>query len=118
MLGFAAKDGAWRLALAGLLPVLLFWGLDAYYLMLERRFRELFNRTVAGTPGTPGAGTYNMVLDAAIQAAHPWRAAVLRPAVLVLHGVALICLILAAVALSQDGGPSVTRVEIIGTVSP
>lgn len=43
-----------KLAIAvGLLPALVFWGLDAYYLRLERSFRALFNhaRTAAPSPG-------------------------------------------------------------------
>ena len=41
-LALAVKDGADLLALIGLVPVLLFWSLDAYYLALERSFVALF----------------------------------------------------------------------------
>lgn len=31
-----------------ILPVIIFWCLDAYYLMMERKYRKLYNDTVAG----------------------------------------------------------------------
>jgi hypothetical protein len=42
LIGVAYKDGDKELLLIGLLPVLLLWGLDGYFLTLERRFRDLF----------------------------------------------------------------------------
>ena len=45
----AAKLPSW-VALLGLVPTLLFWFLDAYYLQQERLFRSLYNDTIrAGT---------------------------------------------------------------------
>ena len=46
--GFAAKPLSWRVAAVGLLPVVAFWGLNAYYLREERKYRELFNRVRKG----------------------------------------------------------------------
>jgi hypothetical protein len=44
VIGFAAaKDGHPTAALLALLPAAVFWILDAYYLALEREFRDLFN---------------------------------------------------------------------------
>ena len=45
--GLAAKDADARLSCALLLPVLCFWGLDAYYLRQERLFRKLYEKAVA-----------------------------------------------------------------------
>lgn len=42
--GFAATSLNWRVAAVGLLPVLAFWGLNAYYLQAERQYRCLFDR--------------------------------------------------------------------------
>lgn len=42
LFGFSAKESEPRLALLALFPILAFWGLDAYYLGLERRFRKLY----------------------------------------------------------------------------
>jgi len=42
-LAFVIKDGHKFIALLGFVPVLVFWGLDAYYLALEQQFRNVFN---------------------------------------------------------------------------
>jgi hypothetical protein len=41
--GFAAKGTNWRVAAIGLMPVVIFWGLDAYFLRQERLFRCLYD---------------------------------------------------------------------------
>ena len=59
-------------------PALAFWALDAYYLALERRFRELYTTAIrSGTPSydlTPAPVTARLLLTC-----------LLRPAVLFLH---------------------------------
>ena len=82
VLGLAAKEGAADLCLIGLLPVLLFWGLDSYFLVLERRFRKLFAAAAQSertdrvsfdmSPGTVGAADIIAVMK--------------RPALLAVHG--------------------------------
>jgi hypothetical protein len=42
--GFAVSRGETKLALVGLLPIVAFWSLDAYFLRSERLFRELYER--------------------------------------------------------------------------
>jgi hypothetical protein len=49
-LGFAIDSEEWGLALAGALPALIFWGLDAYFLRAERRFRSLYDAVRTGAP--------------------------------------------------------------------
>lgn len=49
--GFAVQSDDWRLALSSVLPVLVFWGLDAYFLRAERLFRELYKAVVTGDDG-------------------------------------------------------------------
>ena len=43
LLGLAAKDSNPGFAIIALYPALAFWGLDAYYLRQERRFRALWD---------------------------------------------------------------------------
>jgi hypothetical protein len=43
ILGFAIDQGSWRIAAAALLPMVAFWGLDAYFLRQERLFRRLYD---------------------------------------------------------------------------
>lgn len=38
----AHEIGGWQYLLIALLPAFVFWGFDAYYLSLERMFRELY----------------------------------------------------------------------------
>lgn len=42
---FAAKDSRLELILIPAVATLLFWAVDAYYLMLERQFRDLYKNT-------------------------------------------------------------------------
>jgi hypothetical protein len=55
--GFSAKDLNWRLAAVGLLPVIAFWCLDAYFLSRERLFRDLY---IAVRTGTPAVDPFDM----------------------------------------------------------
>jgi hypothetical protein len=41
--GFSVKDVDWRIAAAGLVPLLVFCGLDAYFLSRERMYRALYD---------------------------------------------------------------------------
>jgi hypothetical protein len=42
--GLAANGKSWQVAAVGLLPVVAFWGLNAYYLLAERQYRALHDR--------------------------------------------------------------------------
>ncbi len=44
-----ANSTDWRYALFGLVPVSVFWGLDAYYLRQERLFRYLYDKVRLGS---------------------------------------------------------------------
>ena len=75
----AAKDSNPRAAVLGVVPIVAFWALDAYYLALEGLFRTKYdNVRVLDTPSdfdmSPGAVTVALVLEAGV-----------RPAVWVLH---------------------------------
>jgi hypothetical protein len=48
--GFAAKQTSWPVAAVGLMPVLVFWGLDAYFLRQERLFRGLYDQVRQPNP--------------------------------------------------------------------
>jgi len=51
--GFAIGEKSWGLALAGVVPALLFWGLDAYFLRAERHFRALHEAVRTSEAGVP-----------------------------------------------------------------
>lgn len=43
LLGFYANSNNTRFALVAVVPVVIFWVLDSYYLQLERQFRGIYN---------------------------------------------------------------------------
>ena len=43
LLGFYANSNNTRFALVAVVPVVIFWILDSYYLQLERQFRGIYN---------------------------------------------------------------------------
>jgi hypothetical protein len=53
-LGFAVKDAKSGIALLGLMPVLIFWAMDSYFLVQERHFRALYNDRLRN-PAAPDA---------------------------------------------------------------
>lgn len=56
----AARDGSpWRVLVA-LVPVGVFWYLDAFYLRQERLFRRLFDAVRQGEESVRQGGPYNM----------------------------------------------------------
>ncbi|GAA4708322.1 hypothetical protein [Phytohabitans rumicis] len=61
----STQDSSAGLAPIALVPALVFWGLDAYYLRGERLYRQLYravaNRIVAG-PGAPDVSPFDMDL--------------------------------------------------------
>jgi hypothetical protein len=78
LLGLSAKDARPGFALLALMPILTFWGLDAYYLALEKKFRDLYdvaiNLTSTDFKMAPGEVRPREGLNAAA-----------RPAALCLH---------------------------------
>lgn len=54
LLGFTVKESSTDLLKIAWLPVLTFWWLDAYFLVLERRYRHLFEAAIgAAQAGKP-----------------------------------------------------------------
>ncbi len=97
ILGFAIKDATSSpLAYLAIVPILLLWGLDAYYLAVERNIRALYNE---------GAGVLRGALTAASGAPAPpdaqivsagvcfcrWFCAAKTPATFVIYLLLLIC---------------------------
>jgi hypothetical protein len=80
--GFAAtKDSHPRAAFLAVIPSFVFWLLDAYYLRLEKAFRELYKQAVAGT-----ATAYSMTPKPTIKM---WFEAFFAPSVSLIHGIML-----------------------------
>src|ERR1700691_5910895 len=62
-IGFAAaKDSHPKAAMLALIPSFVFWVLDAYYLLLERAFRDLYDDAINGT-----AAAYSMKIKTTVK---------------------------------------------------
>ena len=59
ILGFAFTLDKAELLFVSLMPILLFWVLDAYYLQQERKFRGIYH-AVAGLKPTPDIPVFSM----------------------------------------------------------
>jgi hypothetical protein len=57
MAALAGMEASAWYAFAALVPPLFFWGLDAYYLALERRFRHLYELVDLEAPLPPSQKT-------------------------------------------------------------
>jgi hypothetical protein len=94
LFALAASQARIGFALAAFVPVLAFWGLDAYYLRKERLFRMLYDdlrsAPYAVTPFSMCTANYESKID-------NWFWTLLTPSVVALHGV--IVAVIAAVAI-------------------
>lgn len=82
-IGFAAaKDSHPRAAMLALIPSFVFWVLDAYYLLLERAFRNLYDEAVQGT-----TAAYSMSIKTTARMA---LTAFVRPSVLLIHATMMV----------------------------
>jgi hypothetical protein len=99
-LGFAIQGENAGLALAGLLPALVMWGLDAYFLGVERLFRALHNAVRTGNP--PVEPFFMAATHPAFAASAPkasWRAALLSPTLSLFYGTLAVSAVVVAVLL-------------------
>jgi hypothetical protein len=79
---FAAESASWRVAAVGMLPVIAFWGLNAYYLRAERQYRSLFDRVRRRDPNVEPFS-----MDARAEPVRSWWAAVWSPTLRAFYGV-------------------------------
>jgi hypothetical protein len=89
VLGFSVKESNWAMALLAIVPAGSFWALDAYYLALERLFRELWKRSLPETDPS-----FNMSPGSVCS--EQWSKAARASAVLLVHLPIILASILAA----------------------
>jgi len=78
----AAKDAPPLAALIALIPAVVFWGLDAYYLRQERLFRQLYEAAAVDlTRGTTHITVFSMNPSAYNTNVPTWRATLISPTV-------------------------------------
>lgn len=98
---FATKDSNAVLMIVPLMSTLLFWSVDAYYLMLERAFRKLYD-DVAAKPATNI--DFSMKPDLTMITPGTWlRVLLTRPVLVLFYGVVLVMLIILVVVINNIG---------------
>jgi hypothetical protein len=105
-LGFAVSRSEARLAEIGVLPVLMFWGMDAYFLYAERLFRALYDQVRRSNedvkPFYMGATSsdFAKILQVGGVSGITFRDAVWRPTVWIFHAGLIAAAVLTAIAIS------------------
>lgn len=115
--GFALNSHNRWLALAGILPTLAFWGLDAYFLSAERLFRKLYD-LVRGDdtrvePFYMGATAPDFVKELSPEDRQQvsWTTSLWRPALRYFYGAIIVsALLVFAIVLSTHSVPGHTPI--------
>ena len=104
LLAFAAGTKHQWIALIALLPTIVFWSLDGYYLALERRYRCLFNAAakIPKTDGSLAAAPTVFSLDASpYETDAPFSKALVAPSVWSIHLCAIVTVAVVYVAITS-----------------
>src|SRR5205085_3956158 len=102
LLAFAAGTKHQWVAFVALLPTVVFWALDGYYLALERRFRDLFN-AAAGFPipaGMARPACYSMDVRP-FEEARSWSRSAFSGSVIWIHAVIAASVVVVAIATAN-----------------
>jgi hypothetical protein len=100
ILGFGVSDAPTSISLSylGLLPAFLFWGLDGYYLALERKLRGLYNFAAAALCTSSYSNSAPNSLDLSISpdkvSRYDWFSATIHGSTSVVYLVLLGCILL------------------------
>ncbi len=93
VLGFAVSSSQSAIGFLGLIPIILFWGLDAYYLKQERLYRKLYTKVRKQDTEIPSYSMNTTLVDAEIES---WWATLKRPTLIYLY----LTLVLMMIAVS------------------
>jgi hypothetical protein len=95
LIAFGGEKSDPRYAILAVAAALVFWGLDAYYLQLERRFRLLYDDAASRDMGTLSlnASTY----------ASPYFQALVSPAVVLPHSLVVGLALVVPLCLASSG---------------
>ncbi len=95
---FTAKDSSPALMAIPVVATLLFWAVDAYYLMLERAYRNLYDLV---TTKTETDIDFKMKADASDVKLSKWFLTLWRPILVIFYGVVIAALIVLIFALNH-----------------
>ena len=96
VLGFASSSSNGWFGFIGIVPVLIFWGLDAYYLRQEKLFRELYKMVRIRDANIP---YFSMDTTACETNETSWCKTIKRPTIFYLY--LIIVLMMIAVSLTM-----------------
>jgi hypothetical protein len=82
LFALSAKDSDKGFAVLAYVPAIAFWGLDAYFLALERNYRKLYEKVRVIEPGSVD---FIMTIDVQ-EGTKDWWKAFLSKTLLVFHG--------------------------------
>jgi predicted membrane protein len=90
LFALSANDTEIKFVFLAYFPAVVFWGLDAYFLMMERVYRQHYNRVRTRKPDEIdfSMDTSDLVADS-----EEWMKAVFSKTLIVFHGVLLLSII-------------------------
>ena len=91
---FAAKDTNKKLIVVSMIASVLFWGVDSYYLMLERSFRNLYKKVAKKDPNK-----IDFLMDIEGKGFTDWARMLFRPVLIYFYGFVLVLQIMAAILI-------------------
>jgi len=98
LFALAAKDSNLNFVFVALLPVLSFWGLDAYYLRQERLFRKLYDDLrLASSEEAKKVEPFTMSTAKYAPNVQTWFRTLWSSTVIALHGIVLGAIVLVVV---------------------
>lgn len=103
ILGVGSIEGTSDIAILAILPVVVFWGLDGYYLWQERLFRLLYDEV---RKKNPAEVDYDMDPRPVKEKDKGWFAAAISRTVILFHGVLLVAILVVWVVLNCPVKPS------------
>jgi hypothetical protein len=100
LFALAAADTREQIALLGLLPALVFWGLDAYYLRQERLFCALYDFVRSSPEGSLRDRVLSMDTRPCGGQVKSWFATLVSPTVAFFHGAVVAAVAITTVVLA------------------
>jgi hypothetical protein len=101
LFALAANNSNSRFAIVAILPSLVFWGLDAYYLRQERLFRKLYDDLcLESEEGQRKVELFSMSTKQYESRVQPWFRILWSKTVLPLHGMVVSAIVVVIMILS------------------
>ena len=103
ILGLTASSSEGIVGFVGLVPIFVFWGLDAYYLRQERLFRKLYTKVREQDANIP---LYSMDNTPCKNEISSWFTTLKRPTIIYLYSIIVLMMIAVSlmIMLTEKGG--------------